>query len=64
MSTKSRTTATPVAMVQVAFLPAIFVIAQTAMIGALTMATMPIVISSCTWLTSLVIRVIRLDVEK
>ena len=39
--------------------PAIFVIAQTAVIGALTIICSPIVISICTCCTSFVVRVIR-----
>ena len=57
-------TVTPVARDHSRPFPAILVTAQITMIGALTIIWSPIVINICTWVMSLVERVIRLSVEK
>ena len=54
------TTAHPVAAVHSQPLPAILQTAHTAIIGALSKACIPIAITICTWVISLVERVIRL----
>ena len=60
----SRTTAMPVASDHCHALPAIFVIAHTAMAGALMTTCMERTMSICTCTTSFVERVMRLAVEK
>ncbi len=57
-------TATPVANVHCQLLPAIFRTAQTAVIGALMSICSPMTTNISTCVTSLVVRVIRLAVEK
>ena len=64
ISVTRATTATPVLAVHCQLFPTIFVMAQTAITGALMISCSPMVISICTWVTSLVERVIRLGVEK
>ena len=60
----STPTAAAVDIVHSHCLSAILQIAQTAMIGAMISICSPSTISICTWVTSLVERVIRLAVEK
>ena len=63
MSTSKNATATPVAADHDRFLLIILVIAQTAIMGAFTLACRPIANTICTCDMSLVERVIRLAVE-
>ena len=58
-----QTTVMAVATVHSIFLPAIFITAQVPIRGALMIACIPIMISICTCVTSLVVLVIRLAVE-